>query len=749
MPLSSVHGYPRIGRRRELKFATERYWAGEASRADLDEAAREIRRESWQLMRSAGIDLIPSGDFSLYDQVLDTTVLVGAVPERYRGADDPYFAMARGTQDLPAMEMTKWFDTNYHYIVPELGPDTRFALSSTKPFDEVAEARALGIETKPALLGPVTWLLLGKPDEEAFDRLTLLEPLLDVYAEVLARLGTEWAELHEPAFVEDRTEAELAALRRSLERLGGVEGRPKLCVTTYFDHAGEALPVLRDAPIEGVGLDLTERGARNLELLRDAGGVGAKALFAGVVDGRNVWVNDLAASVSLLEELRARASEVVVSTSCSLQHVPIDLEAESALDPELRGWMAFAVQKLGELAVLARGGDPEALERNRRALESRRESRRTRDRAVRERVAALTDEDTRRASPFDVRRGIQHERLGLPSFPTSTIGSFPQTADVREARAQLRRGDIDKDEYERRMRAEIERVIRLQEAIGLDVLVHGEPERNDMVQYFGERMEGYAFTEHAWVQSYGSRYVRPPIIFGDVSRPEPITVEWIRYAQSLTNKPVKGMLTAPVTMLKWSFVRDDQPEADTCRQIALALREEVLDLERAGVAIIQIDDPAIREGLPLRRERWGQYLDWALECFRICAAGVRDETQVQTHMCYSEFGDILEQIQSMDADVLLIEAARSRMELLHDWARMGYANEVGPGVYDIHSPRVPPAEEMAELLRAASRVLDPSQLWVNPDCGLKTRRYAEVEPALRNMVEAARELREELAPAPA
>ncbi len=748
VPLSSVHGFPRIGRRRELKFATERYWAGEVSRAELGEAARAIRREGWERMRSAGIDLIPSNDFSLYDQVLDTTVLVGAVPERYRGADDPYFAMARGTEDLAALEMTKWFDTNYHYIVPELGPETRFELSSTKPFDEVAEARELGIETKPALVGPVTWLLLGKPAAEGFDRLSLLEPLLDVYAEVLGRLGTDWAELHEPAFVEDRTRAELAALARSLERLGGAEGRPKLCVTTYFDHAGEALPVLRDAPIEGVGLDLTQRGTRNLELLREAGGLHGKSLFAGVVDGRNVWVNDLAASLSLIEELGSRAEDVVVSTSCSLQHVPIDIEAETALDPELRGWMAFAVQKLDELAVLARGGDPEALERNRRALESRRESPRTRDPSVRERVARLSDEDTRRASPFEARRAVQHERLHLPSFPTSTIGSFPQTADVREARARLRRGEIGQEEYERRMRSEIERVIRLQEEIGLDVLVHGEPERNDMVQYFGERMEGYAFTEHAWVQSYGSRYVRPPIIFGDVSRPEPITVDWIKYAQSLTERPVKGMLTAPLTMLKWSFVRDDQPEADTCRQIALALRDEVLDLERAGVAIVQIDDPAIREGLPLRRERWGDYLEWAIECFRICAGGVRDETQVQTHMCYSEFGDILEQIQSMDADVLLIEAARSRMELLHDWRRTGYANEVGPGVYDIHSPRVPPTEEMAELLRAASRVLDPGQLWVNPDCGLKTRRYEEVEPALRNMVQAARQLREQLSPAP-
>jgi 5-methyltetrahydropteroyltriglutamate--homocysteine methyltransferase len=752
VPLSSVHGFPRIGRERELKRATERHWAGEASRQELEEAARKIRRQGWELMRTAGIDLVPSNDFSLYDHVLDTTVLVGAVPEPYRGAEDPYFAMARGTDELPAMEMTKWFDTNYHYIVPELGSETRLELAGSKPFDEYAEAKALGIETKPVLVGPVTWLLLAKPAEEGFDPLGLLDPLLGVYEAVIAELGelgAEWVELHEPAFVEDRTEAELAALQAALERLGAVRGRPKLCVATYFGHAGEALPVLRDAPVEGVGLDLTPRAGRNLELLRQAGGVGAKALFAGVVDGRNVWVNDLRASLSLLEELGTRAAEVVVSTSCSLQHVPIDVRAESALDPELRSWMAFAVQKLDELAVLARGGDSAALELGAAALDSRRRSPRTRDPAVRERVAGLREEDTRRSSPLEVRRAAQRERLGLPTFPTTTIGSFPQTAEVRAARAALRRGEIGADEYERRMRAEIEGVIRLQEEIGLEVLAHGEPERNDMVQYFGEQLEGYAFTEHGWVQSYGSRYVRPPIVFGDVSRARPMTIEWIAYARSLTERPVKGMLTAPVTMLKWSFVRDDQPEAETCRQIALALRDEVLDLERAGVPIVQIDEPAIREGLPLRHEGWDDYLGWAVECFRIAASGVRDETQVQTHMCYSEFGDILERIQEMDADVLLIEAARSRMELLHDWARTGWAGDVGPGVYDIHSPRVPPAEEMAELLRAAARVLDPDRLWVNPDCGLKTRRYDEAEPALRNMVDAARQLREELAPAPA
>ncbi len=759
MVFSNVHGFPRIGRRRELKFATERYWAGEASTDELAEAGRAIRRENWRLMHEAGIALIPSGDFSLYDQVLDVTSLVGAVPERFRGAEDPYFAMARGTSEAPAMEMTKWFDTNYHFIVPELGPDTSFELSDTKPFDEYLEARELDIQTKPVLVGPVTYLLLSKPGEDApedLDPLTLLDPLVEVYAQVIGRLGelgADWVELHEPAFVEDRGEPELDALRRAYGRLGDVHGRPRIAVATYFDHAGGALGVLRDLPVEGVGLDFT-RGGRNLELLREAGGLGGKTLFAGIVDGRNVWANDLRASLGLLEDLRARAEELVVSTSCSLQHVPMDVDDEPALDEELKGWMAFAVQKLHELVTLARAlEDPgevaRELDRSAALHDARRSSPRTRNPAVREGLEALGEKHTSRDGPFEQRRTVQRERLGLPSFPTTTIGSFPQTAELRAARAALRRGELDEADYEHRIRDEVEAVIRLQEELGLDVLVHGEPERNDMVQYFGERMDGYAFTDNGWVQSYGSRYVRPPIVYGDVSRPGPITIDWITYAQSLTDRPVKGMLTAPVTMLKWSFVRDDQPEADTCHQIALALRDEVLDLEKAAVPIVQIDDPAIREGLPLRHERWNEYLEWAVESFRICSSGVRDETQIVTHMCYSEFGDILDHIQRMDADVLLIEAARSRMELLHDWARTGYRGDVGPGVYDIHSPRVPSAEEMADLLREAARVLDADQLWVNPDCGLKTRRYEEVEPALRNMVDAARQLRKELAPAPA
>jgi 5-methyltetrahydropteroyltriglutamate--homocysteine methyltransferase len=765
MALSNVHGFPKIGRKRELKFATEGYWAGEVPAEQLADTARALRHEGWALMREAGVSLIPSNDFSLYDQVLDTIALVGAVPERFGWEEDQvdldtYFAMARGRQDATAMEMTKWFDTNYHYIVPELGPDTRFALSSSKPFDEYLEARELGIQTKPVLIGPVTYLLLAKAGDgvpEDFDRLSLLEPLVEVYAEAVGRLGelgAEWVELHEPALVADRTEAELAALRRAYERLGEVHGRPRIAVASYFDHAGEALRTLRDLPVEGIGLDFTRDGARNVELLREAGGLGGKVLFAGVVDGRNVWANDLRRSLDLLEDLRPRADELVVSTSCSLQHVPIDLEDEPALDRELSTWMSFAVQKLGELATLAASlDDPAAasaeLERNAAALAARRSSSRTRNPPVRERVAALTEKDARRSSPFEARRAAQHERLALPSFPTTTIGSFPQTADIRSTRVRLKNGEIGEDEYVRTIREEIERVIRFQETVGLDVLVHGEPERNDMVQYFAERMEGYAATEQAWVQSYGSRYVRPPILYGDVSRSGPITVDWIGFAQSLTDRPVKGMLTGPVTMLQWSFVRDDQPRSETCKQLALAIRDEVRDLEQGGIKVIQVDEPAFREGLPLRRDRWQQYLDWAVFCYRLATSGVAEETQVHTHMCYSEFRDIMDSISDLDADVLLIWHARSQMELLDYWRERGYDKDIAPGVYDIHSPRVPPADEMAEMLLRVAEAIPPERLWVAPDCGLKTRRYEEVEPALRNMVDAAGRVREALAPAPA
>jgi 5-methyltetrahydropteroyltriglutamate--homocysteine methyltransferase len=783
MALSNISGFPRIGPNRELKFALEGHWRGEVSEDELLGAAKRIRVDNWRFMQETGIDLIPSNDFSLYDHVLDTIALVGAVPERYaHGGEsvglDTYFAMARGRQeggiDVTAMEMTKWFDTNYHYIVPELGPETRFSLSSTKPFDEHSEAmEELGIDTIPVILGPVSFLLLSKSAEgvpEDFDRLGLIEPLLAVYGEVIERLaeqGATWVQLDEPCFVQDRPERELDALRLAYEELAKVHERTRILVKTYFDHAGDAYGVLRDLPVEGIGLDLHRGGAdvdrvmeregpKNVELIADEGGLEGKWLVAGIVDGRNVWINELEHSLDLLAGLRDRCAELVVSTSCSLLHTPVDLDAEppsEVLDEELRSWMAFAKQKVGEVATLSRGlahgreAIAAELDANDRAHEDRRNSHRTRNPAVRDRVSALTDRDARRQSPFEGRREAQRARLDLPLFPTTTIGSYPQTAEIRQARAELREGKLDQAAYDRRMRSEVERVITFQEEVGLDVLVHGEPERNDMVQYFAEQMDGYVFTQNAWVQSYGSRYVRPPIIFGDVSRPRPMTTDWIAFAQSLTSKPVKGMLTGPVTMLQWSFVRDDQPRSVTCEQLALAIRDEVADLEEEGIGVIQVDEPAIREGLPLRRDRWDEYLEWAVYCFRVATAVVADSTQIHTHMCYSDFGDIMDQISRMDADVLLIEAARSRMELLHDWERTGYAQEIGPGVYDIHSPRVPPAKEMTELLEAAAKVLEPEQIWVNPDCGLKTRSWDEVEPSLRNMVEAANQLREELVPA--
>ncbi len=787
MPLSNVSGFPRIGRNRELKFATEGHWRGERSADELGATAKAIRAENWKLMQEAGIDLIPSNDFSYYDQVLDTIALLGAVPERYGHGGgnvglDTYFAMARGGQDVTAMEMTKWFDTNYHYIVPELGPETKFSLSATKPFDEHAEAmEEVGIDTVPVLIGPVSFLLLSKPADgvsENFDPLDLLEDLVEVYGEVIEKLaeqGATWVQFDEPCFVEDRSDKELDALRLAYEELCKVHERPRIVVKTYFDHVGDAYGVLRDLPIEGVGLDFTgfiheegsgfgdapfhEHGGRhNAEFIAEQGGLDDRWLFAGIVDGRNVWVNHLEHSLDALESLRDRCEQLVVSTSCSLLHVPIDLEAEpddgdADLDAEMRSWMAFAVQKVGEVATLARGvaDGREAiateLDGNDRALDSRRDSHRTRTPEVRARVEALTEADARRDMPFAERKQLHQQRLGLPTFPATTIGSFPQTDELRAVRSQLREGEIQLDAYEERMRAEIDRVIEFQEEIGIDVLVHGEPERNDMVQYFAEQMLGYAFTANAWVQSYGSRYVRPPIIFGDISRAGPMTVEWIAYAQSKTERPVKGMLTGPVTMLEWSFVRDDQPRRETCEQLALAIRDEVADLEQAGIPIVHVDEPAIREGLPLRRDRWDEYLEWAVYSFRIATAGVADETQVHTHMCYSDFGDILEQIQAMDADVTLIEAARSRMELLHHWERTGFTHDIGPGVYDIHSPRVPSVEEISELLGEAAQVLRPGQLWVTPDCGLKTRTWDQVDPSLRNMVKAAKQLREELVPA--
>lgn len=761
MTLSNVAGFPRIGRRRELKFATERYWGGRGSSEELLQVGRDIRAQNWRLMKDSGIDLIPSNDFSLYDQVLDAACIVGAVPPRYEAnlpVDlETYFAMARGSgprNDL-AMEMTKWFDTNYHYLVPELAPDTEFRLASDKPLAEFEEGRSIGIDTVPVLVGPVSFLLLSKPGEgvnKDFVPLILLERLLPVYEELIAKLGelgAAWVQIDEPCFVEDRTGRELESLKAAYAQLGGISERPKLLVKTYFDHVGDTFPVLVDLPVEGIGLDFV-RGPHNEELIAKHGGLNGKTLFAGAVDGRNVWIDDHSTTLDLLDRLSVHTTDLVVSTSCSLLHLPITVQDEPGLDDELKSWLSFAVEAVNEVATLAKGASSGRgsiageLEANQTAINTRSTSTRTRNPDVRRRVDALSDNDARRESEFSLRKKLQRDRVPLPMFPTTTIGSYPQTSEIRKARARRSKGELTEDEYRQAMRDEIGEVVRFQEEAGLDVLVHGEPERNDMVQYFAEQLDGYAFTQNAWVQSYGSRYVRPPILFGDIQRPRAMTIEWIRYAQSLTRSPVKGMLTGPVTMLMWSFVREDQPRSETCKQLALAIRDEVSDLEEAGTQIIQVDEPALREGLPLRRERWGEYLEWAVFCFKIATSSVRDETQIQTHLCYSEFGDILDSVEALDADVNLMWSARAGMRLLDELQEFGYSNDVGPGVYDIHSPRVPSVEEMTEEIRLAVQRLEPEKIWINPDCGLKTRTWEEAGPSVRNMVEAARRARTEL-----
>ncbi|MFI1971879.1 5-methyltetrahydropteroyltriglutamate--homocysteine S-methyltransferase [Streptomyces cinnamoneus] len=758
---ATVYGYPRQGQGRELKKAVEGYWKGTVTAAALRDTAAGLRRATWRQLAGAGVHEVPTGDFSYYDHVLDTSVMVGAVPARHRAAVeadalDGYFAMARGTQEVAPLEMTKWFDTNYHYLVPELGPDTVFTADSAKQVGELGEALALGLAARPVLVGPVTYLLLAKPAPgvaEGFEPLTLLDRLLPVYAEVLADLraaGAEWVQLDEPALVQDRTPAELNAAARAYRDLGRLTDRPKLLVASYFDRLGEALPVLAKAPVDGLALDFTRAAAANLAALAAVGGLPGKRLVAGVVDGRNVWIDDFEQSLSILGTLLGLADRVDVAASCSLLHVPLDATAERDLDPQVARWLAFARQKTTEVVTLARGlaqgTDTIAAElaANRADLASRAGSALTRDPAVRARAAAVTAADARRSQPYPERTAAQRAHLGLPPLPTTTIGSFPQTGELRAARAGLRAGRLDEAAYEQRVEAEIREVVAFQEKAGIDVLVHGEPERNDMVQYFAEQLTGYLATQHGWVQSYGTRYVRPPILAGDVSRPEPMTLRWTRYAQSLTRRPVKGMLTGPVTMLAWSFVRDDQPLADTARQVALALRDEVDDLEAAGTAVIQVDEPALRETLPLREADRPAYLAWATEAFRLATAGVRPDTQIHTHMCYAEFGDILTAIDDLDADVVSLEAARSHMQVAGELAGAGYPREVGPGVYDIHSPRVPDAREAASLLRTGLKAIPAERLWVNPDCGLKTRAWPEVRASLENLVAAAREVRGEL-----
>ena len=760
---ATVLGYPRQGPDRHLKKLIEGYWAGRLDAAELLAGARQVRRQRWQEMHDRGLEELPGSDFSLYDHVLDTAFLFGAVPERHRavatgdGAEAAlarYFAAARGTADVAPLEMTKWFDTNYHHLVPELGPDTGFTLDASTPLAELAEAAEAGVITRPVVMGPVSFLRLSKPApgvDPSFDPLGLLDRLLPCYAELLRALaaaGAGWVQLDEPVLALDQPPAVLAAVDQVYRRLTEPSDRPRIVVASYFDRLGAALPVLAASPVEGLALDFTGPAAANLPGVAALGGIGDKRLIAGVVDGRNVWRTDLTAALTTLGTLLGLAARVDVAASCSLLHVPLDVDDEKGIDPQVAPWFCFARQKLDELAVLARelseGRDAIAgeLQRNRSVLASRASSPITRDPAVRARVAAVTEPDTGRTSPYDVRSAGQRARLDLPVLPTTTIGSFPQTAQLRRARADLRSGRLDQAGYRAAKRAEIASVVAEQERIGLDVLVHGEPERNDMVQYFAEQLAGYVVTAHGWVQSYGTRYVRPPILAGDISRPAPITVEWTRYAQSLTGRPVKGMLTGPVTMLAWSFVRDDQPLVDTATQVALALRDEVLDLEAAGTAVIQVDEPALRETLPLRAADRAEYLDWAVRAFRLTTAGVADDTQVHTHMCYADFGDILTAIIDLDADVISLEASRSDMSITRELTAAGYPFEIGPGVWDIHSPRVPSAAEIAAKLRDAAAAFPVARLWANPDCGLKTRGYPETRAALANLVQAARTVRE-------
>jgi 5-methyltetrahydropteroyltriglutamate--homocysteine methyltransferase len=755
-------GFPRIGPRRELKHALERYWNGEDSAELLQATARQLRRKHWQLQREAGAEVLPSNDFSLYDQVLDTAFLFDAIAQRYRPLTDAdplagYFAMARGVQtgglDLRALEMTKWFDTNYHYLVPELQATQTFALRGDKPVAEFLEAKAAGFNTRPVLLGPVSFLLLSKTTDGS-DRLALLDRLLPVYAQLLERLlaaGADWVQIDEPALVLDLDDAAQAAFAHAYEALRP-SARPKLLLSTYFGALGDNLAWAAKLPVEGLHVDLV-RAPEQLDAVLQALPKG-RVLSAGLINGRNIWRTNLDNALTLARYAQGHvgADNLWLAPSCSLLHVPVDLEQERSLDGELTSWLSFARQKLGELRMLADAldgaiGADVALEAQRARLDARRASPRVHRPEVAQRLAGLAAQDSQRISAYPQRREVQQAAFDLPVYPTTTIGSFPQTHEVRQARAQHKSGRLSDADYDAFIAAETERCVRFQEQIGIDVLVHGEYERNDMVEYFGEQLEGFAFTKLGWVQSYGSRCVKPPIIFGDVVRPAPMTVRWSQYAQSLTPRPMKGMLTGPVTVLQWSFVRDDQARSATCRQIALALRDEVSDLEAAGIGIIQIDEPAIREGLPLRRGQWRAYLDWAVEAFRISSSSVGDATQIHTHMCYSEFNDIIDAVAAMDADVISIETSRSRMELLDAFVQFRYPNEIGPGVYDIHSPRIPSTDEMVALLRKARAVLRDQQLWVNPDCGLKTRGWEETRHALEQMVAAARILRADLAQA--
>ncbi len=752
MSVAHILGFPRIGAHRELKFAMESFWKGETDEAALRDTGKALRARHWQAQAKAGLDFVVAGDFAWYDQVLGTLALLGAIPSRY-GFDpkaltlSDYYGLARGNKSHFAMEMTKWFDTNYHYLVPEWTPELSFDGGVDWLFDEVAQAQALGHKVKVSLVGPLTLLYLGKIKSGLHHKLDLLPKVIAGYQKVLQRLkadGVQWVQIDEPILALELDQAWIDAFTPTYTMLA--DHAPKLLLATYFDTVSDYASLLRALPVAGVHIDVVRGHAQLATFVNNW--PQDKVLSVGIIDGRNIWCADLDAALATVKPIKAKLGERLwIGTSCSLLHVPIDLANEGKLDTELKSWLAFVVQKLSEVVAVAKAVDGKVdevaaqFEAARVAHEKRRTSTRIHNAAVQKRLSETTAADEKRASQFNARIVKQQNKLNLPAFPTTTIGSFPQTPAIRQVRAAHKRGELGYLDYLEKMRDEIRLVVQKQEALGLDVLVHGEPERNDMVEYFGEQLWGYAFTANGWVQSYGSRCVKPPFIYGDVYRPEAMTVGWSQFAQTLTEKPMKGMLTGPVTMLQWSFVRDDQPRSTTALQIALALRDEVVDLEKAGIGIIQIDEPAFREGLPLKARDWKAYLDWAVRVFKISAGGVEDQTQIHTHMCYSEFNDILPWIAAMDADVITIETSRSDMELLDGFGEFKYPNDIGPGVYDIHSPRIPAVEEMVKLMQKARGVIADQRLWINPDCGLKTRNWEETYSALENMVKAAKQLR--------
>jgi len=769
MVLATNLGFPRIGPMRELKKGVEAYWKGNSSKDELLALGKDLRAANWKRQKDAGLNHIPSNDFAYYDLILDLTTTLGLVPSRYKHTGgnvdlDTYFAMARGAQrdglDVTAMEMTKWYDTNYHYLVPEFEEGMTPKLSSTKIFDQYDEAKALGIETRPVIAGPATYTFLGKPQYDGFDHVEFVKGLIPVYNEILAGLaerGAQWVQIDEPIFSLDLCEIGQGAIKAAYDALVVPEGL-KIITTTYFESLKDNAELAFSLPVDAIHIDLCRGSGRANTTSNDAAKdveqalslIGdTKILSLGVVDGRNIWKNNIGKSLSYVEKAVAQlgSERVFVAPSCSLLHSPVDLASEVKLDDELKGWMAYATQKLDEIALIAKGANDgrekiaSGLTASNNAQESRKNSPRIHNKVVEDRVSHITEDMKERKSSFDTRQEKQHAALDIPLYPTTTIGSFPQTKEIRKARSDFKKGNIDEATYKAAMEQEIKDVVAFQHEVDLDVLVHGEPERNDMVEYFGEQLDGFAFSQYGWVQSYGTRCVKPPIIFGDVSRPKAMTVAWSKFAQEQTDKIMKGMLTGPITILQWSFVRDDQPRNDTARQIALAIRDEVKDLEEAGIKMIQIDEAAFREGLPLRRDDWKEYLDNAVENFRISSCCVEDETQIHTHMCYSEFNDVIDSIGAMDADVISIECSRSQMELLEAFIDYNYPNEIGPGVYDIHSPRVPSTQEMVDLLDKAKANLAERQIWVNPDCGLKTRAWPETKEALKHMVEAAKEMR--------